>query len=608
MRLLAINQSSMSVIKVVGLILMACSVSACALVSGAGIKGASSMTIDVEVYKGPLSKTLQVQQDELQAQAEDVTNVLYLVEKEAALLSNRKECGTDWIPDIGYVVSGKPVNTNRDKRLPITKLAQTCFIGAGIAYDAKELRSQIEKNVISSEFTNSAIGDLNQQGSQIVAPKSVRNFDSTNFKVKNFSRIGAQLRTRSDYWATKLATTHIRSKKARALVADFVHYTSEFGNQIVSRADALLLQTQNNICRLDDEKSVCPRYPTGLRIAGLLSTGYFLRDSGTTNYLNLYDWADAIPGRAGSLGSGVSKRIRVRTVQQLINDTYWSNINSVYASGQGNVSMAFIKDSIGNWNLKSFENDPAELLEAYDRLAISSVRQAAKVAKGVVSGGSSEGVDQLLRVASSAVATDAPEGGTLTSANLQTFRTMLVENINALEKRYDMAKARLDGEIAALDPKIRQSRHAKLLLGSQANSDRDELDTRIADITKDQRMKLNCGEEEASTLCADLPEQESVQMRCARDNIVLFGLEGPCAQREAIDLRLQSIDANGVTPAEACAQDIAEETPLADNCANYSEMQQRKEDLLQTTIREAQRFVADHKAVVNALQLAATTR
>ena len=43
-------------------------------------------------------------------------------------------------------------------------------------------------------------------------------------------------------------------------------------------------------------------------------------------------------------------------VEQLIGDTYWAPVNHVFASGQGKVRMAYVKDEIGNWNLKNFDN------------------------------------------------------------------------------------------------------------------------------------------------------------------------------------------------------------------------------------------------------------
>src|SRR5262249_23215809 len=48
-------------------------------------------------------------------------------------------------------------------------------------------------------------------------------------------------------------------------------------------------------------------------------------------------------------------------------------------SGQGDVAMAFIKDDIGNWNLKSFDNDPTELLRAYSDLSKKALAEAVKL-------------------------------------------------------------------------------------------------------------------------------------------------------------------------------------------------------------------------------------
>lgn len=116
-----------------------------------------------------------------------------------------------------------------------------------------------------------------------------------------------------------------------------------------------------------------------------LASSTYLRDSATTRYLNLYDWNDASVDRGDS-----SSTDRVRMVEQLIQDTHWAKINSVFAAGQGNVTMAFIKDDIGNWNLKSFDNDPTELLDAYKKAGLAAINGITRVVKAISTSGASE--------------------------------------------------------------------------------------------------------------------------------------------------------------------------------------------------------------------------
>src|SRR5437773_930198 len=52
--------------------------------------------------------------------------------------------------------------------------------------------------------------------------------------------------------------------------------------------------------------------------------------------------------------------------------------------------MAFVKDDIGNWSLKNFDNAPGELLDAYMKLGTSLVERAAQLALTAETGGGSE--------------------------------------------------------------------------------------------------------------------------------------------------------------------------------------------------------------------------
>jgi hypothetical protein len=76
----------------------------------------------------------------------------------------------------------------------------------------------------------------------------------------------------------------------------------------------------------------------------------------------------------------------------LFSDHYWSNINTVYASGKGKISLAFVKDDIGNWDLKNMDNAPAELLQAYTDFAMAVATKGVEVAVDSLSGGTAAGL------------------------------------------------------------------------------------------------------------------------------------------------------------------------------------------------------------------------
>ena len=164
---------------------------------------------------------------------------------------------------------------------------------------------------------------------------------------------------RASYWASENVATMPGSKRLRIEMANFAQFAKDYGNQLIARSDALMKQV------------------AGAQGVGIprdqLANSVFLRDSSPTAYLNLYRWNDAAVSRGDATG-------RTRMVEQLVADTYWSNINTVFAAGQGDVSMALVKDDIGNWNLKSFDNSPGELLQAYKNVGLAAVKSAVVLA------------------------------------------------------------------------------------------------------------------------------------------------------------------------------------------------------------------------------------
>lgn len=170
-----------------------------------------------------------------------------------------------------------------------------------------------------------------------------------------------------------IAETHVgfadESRLVRGIQVGMATFASEYGNQLSSRADALLKQMRS------EHRKVMP-----------IST--YLRDADSTDFLNLFVWnyAGAPSFCEEGCSDDRSARNRVKTVERLFQSHNWQKINSVYASGMGTVNMAFVKDDIGNWNLKSFESDPSELLNAYKeagKAAINTVKKLAETPAGL---------------------------------------------------------------------------------------------------------------------------------------------------------------------------------------------------------------------------------
>ena len=176
----------------------------------------------------------------------------------------------------------------------------------------------------------------------------------------------------------------------------------------------------------------------------VMPVSIYLRDARETDFLNLFVWNHA--GASSLCEEGCANptevtRNRVRTVERLFADYNWARINSVQASGQGNVRMAFIKDNIGNWNLKNFDNDPSELLNAYKNVGLAAVSTAAKLAKSL-SGAS--GVDTAQRAFNFANRVALGQGsGEEVSGELKTLtslRTRTVNRLQALQKQVEQQK------------------------------------------------------------------------------------------------------------------------------------------------------------------------
>ena len=175
------------------------------------------------------------------------------------------------------------------------------------------------------------------------------------------SELGHRLRSTAEFWATKHIGIVSDSLRAKIGLVELTNVAAELGNEVAARADALLKQnTRNGLEAIAREQ---------------LPTSTYLQDSGATDYLNLVTWFNAAVERPGS-----TKLDRVRMIERLITDTHWSKINTVFAAGQGDVRMVFIKDDIGNWNLKSFSNDPTELVNAYKKVGFAALSTAAGLA------------------------------------------------------------------------------------------------------------------------------------------------------------------------------------------------------------------------------------
>ncbi len=247
--------------------------------------------------------------------------------------------------------------------------------------------------------------------------------------LREASRVAMRLRTKGFYWAEAYVSTSPAKRRVRAAMTNFSNFAAEYSNQISSRADVLLKQllgTRRERLPLSD----------------------FLRDSSPTDFLNLYSWNRATnlatwPERLFHPFNAFSSEEttdRVRVIERLFADQYWSKINTVYASGQGEFATALVKDDIGNWNLKSFDNDPSELLKGYADITKAAIKGAIKVAKGVASGGSTAGLEAAMQLTNQAMTGNVGSGSTPGALNVKIFNQQTVAYLEELINNKEFTK------------------------------------------------------------------------------------------------------------------------------------------------------------------------
>jgi hypothetical protein len=261
-----------------------------------------------------------------------------------------------------------------------------CLIIVTLVSDIRDLLARLSEIRHDSDFEGWFNGKL----------PAIKDKDIVKQFLTRISLFATECRDKAFRLAIASTAGQSMSWKVRMAVVTTIVAASEYGNQVRSRADGLMKQMDSG--GLDRRE---------------LPPGVALRDSNPTDFVQLYRWFDAASySWVSKYWQGIGTvQARTKIVARLFSDHYWSQINTVYASGRGKVSMALIKDDVGNWNLKSFDNDPEELLNAYKDFTITTLRRSAEIAKGVATSGASEGgiiaIKQLMNLANNAAFTDS---------------------------------------------------------------------------------------------------------------------------------------------------------------------------------------------------------
>lgn len=421
------------------------------LPSLAVLDGSSSMRVDVEVYKGPLSKEIDVQAFELAGKIRESRRTFAFLSRSTSNSMALLDCAPDSSIN-NLSVAPRKASAEQVKNCT---LLQEFYIDARTAVKkAEDLEYMMELNGLGNTEVPGASGcgtvpdpatqgksekesQQEEQSNESCTPSTTVYLDRIKGYQNRFDLLLNQtvsyaewLRSRAAFWATTHAVVWPEDKRVRIDQVGFTQFAADYGNQIGARADALIKQL---------------RGVEGYRILrDQLASTTFLRDSNQTRFVNLYDWNNATVDNQALEGVD-----RVRMVEQLTNDTYWAKINSVFAAGQGKVHSVLIKDDIGNWNLKSFDNSPQELLQAYKKVGYAALSTAASLASSGASriGENLSKAQKTLALADQ-VALGADPNATGLRTQIDSYREALQARLAAVAADY----TKMLGDLNAQEP------------------------------------------------------------------------------------------------------------------------------------------------------------
>jgi hypothetical protein len=512
------------------------------------ISGSGTMRIDVEVYKGPLAKDPWTQWGELEGLLEEAR--ISFTQQEPYLW--QAYTGASCPLEETLVPAPDPTSTRKTAKAmgvhPSTivercgprtgKESSTAPSGPGIVF----------KDATQCQLLASLICDINQLGKsrgelgaitralQTIEIGDAPQLEDTRRRVRRALRDAAnlalQLQAKAFFWqGVHVAEppgrlNPVQGRYARGNLVGFAVLASELANQIATRADALLQQMAG-----PDRRE--------------LPLSVYLRNTTATDFLNLYVWnraagpamledwlwdlvTDPPRGRLPRAFTREETADRVRGYERLFGDYNWSNINTVYASGQGDVSMAFVKDDIGNWNLKAFDNDPAELLKAYVDVGKAALAEAASlVKKSSAPGVAVDGASQLVGLANKLAFGRAPApGATVGGLDVKALHRRTVAQLEGLRAEAAAEAGGWRAQIQGNEKEIARIEAERSEAERQAGAERARLTTSSMDLKVQAEVAERAGEpQRAQDLRGQAKQAEITEARIAK-------LDGQVKERE----------------------------------------------------------------------------
>lgn len=250
-----------------------------------------------------------------------------------------------------------------------------------------------------------------------------------NDLLESTATLASRLHSSSFYWSSYANFRNLKGNE-RFFITEYTTLASEYSNQISSRTDALQKQLVG-----DSQDSY--KNGRGPLNKEELPLSAYLRDTRPTDFTELYQW-QVFSGELGSNPDTYSDNdieMRINAFKHIFDDHFWSNINTVYASGGGDAHMAFIKDEIGNWTLKSFESDPTELVQAYKKLTLAALKAAANAAVTSGTGGISPELLATIGKLTSGRTRQAIDPAT--QAKIDELKKQTITNIEGLKSQPD---------------------------------------------------------------------------------------------------------------------------------------------------------------------------
>jgi hypothetical protein len=402
-----------------------------------GLAGASSMRVDVEVYKGPLANDVVTQWADLRGSAENaksaLRNVAHLYgpyiedfrQRRPVLLTSRAPAQSP---------QGSGTQAAEGSNSPYTSIQQTIH---DLTDNLDVFRDQPEATFLEPLILRHH--GKNVSNAANISPE-LRRYTTIMFMISGVSFKASQMQAESQALLRELAVELPGDRQVRKAYAVLANSLCQYGNQISTRADALIREMGG----LTPEQ---------------FSTGAIIRNTKPCATLDALIWFSAfdsplIPDVVSDPVAGIGadeRRDRVRALERLFADLNWSHVNTVYAAGQGKTTMALIRDQYGNWDLKAFENDPSELLQAYTSVARAALDTAVSAVKGGV--GDPTQIAKLLDVAKAAEAGESsqPAGQPVSPAMIVGARRFLVEQLRTVSASNLSATEMTDAAIRILN-------------------------------------------------------------------------------------------------------------------------------------------------------------